>query len=228
MVLFSIPLLPGLTREVCGQPLLRLAVSLCLLVALALGLVSGALATVPPDEKIRDLTTRVLEQIRNDQDLRAGDIERISRFVDQTVMPHIDFERMTALAVGRGWRQANPQQRQALMAEFRLLLIRTYSGALSAVGDQTVRMRPLRADPGAAEVVVRTEIVPRRGDPVQVDYRLERVGDDWRIYDVNVMGIWLVETYRSQFAQEISQRGVDGLIRTLGERNRQARLPNRG
>jgi phospholipid transport system substrate-binding protein len=188
----------------------------------ALSMTSAQAAPVAPDEKIRALSARVVEQIRADKDLKSGDLRRISGFVDETVMPHVNFERMTALAVGRGWRQATPEQQQQLMAEFRLLLLRTYAGALSSVDDLQVRMRPLRAEPNAPDVVVRTEIVPGRGEPVQVDYRLERHGDDWRIFDVNVMGIWLVETYRSQFAQEVSARGIDGLIRSLAERNRQA------
>jgi len=189
---------------------------------------SSAQAPVAPDEKIRQLSGQILEMIRRDAALQAGDMRRVAGFVEQVVMPHVNFERMTATAVGRGWRQASPDQQQQLMAEFRLLLIRTYSGALSAVNDLQVRMRPMRGNPGDDEVVVRTEIVPGRGEPVQVDYRMERAGNDWRIVDVNVMGIWLVETYRSQFAQEVSARGIDGLIRSLSERNRQAAQPTRG
>jgi phospholipid transport system substrate-binding protein len=194
-----------------------------------LTMASANAAPVAPDEKIRSLSAQVVEQIRADKELKAGDIRRISQFVDQTVMPHVNFERMTALAVGRGWRQATPEQQQQLMAEFRQLLIRTYAGALGSVDNLQVRMRPTRAEPNAQEVIVRSEIVPGRGEPVQVDYRMERQGDDWRIYDVNVMGIWLVETYRSQFAQEVSARGIDGLIRSLAERNRQAQAqPQKG
>jgi len=136
-------------------------------------------------------------------------------------MPHVNFERMTALSVGRGWRQATPEQQKALMAEYRALLLRTYAGALSAVKDQQVRVKPLRAAAGDAEVIVRSEIVQSRGEPIQLDYRMEKVGEAWKIYDLNIMGIWLVETYRSQFAQEISNRGVDGLIKSLNDRNRQ-------
>jgi phospholipid transport system substrate-binding protein len=196
----------------------------CLVLAsfIALSVPSAHAAPVAPDEKIRALSAQVIEQIRADKDLKAGDMRRISRFVDETVMPHVNFERMTALAVGRGWRQATPEQQKQLMVEFRQLLLRTYAGALTSVDDLQFRMRPMRSEPNAQDVVVRTEIVPGRGEPVQVDYRLERHGDDWRIYDVNVMGIWLVETYRSQFAQEVSARGIDGLIRSLAERNRQA------
>jgi len=173
-----------------------------------------------PDELIRTLSTDILERIKADEALKAGDIQKLSRFVDDVVMPNVNFERMTSLAVGRGWRTATPEQQKQLMTEFRSLLIRTYAGALSAVKDQTVRVRPLRAAPDDTEVVVRSEIVQPRGEPIQLDYRLEKANSAWRIYDLNVLGVWLVETYRNQFAQEINARGIDGLIRSLAERNR--------
>jgi phospholipid transport system substrate-binding protein len=180
---------------------------------------AAAQAQVAPDEKIRVLSAKVLERIRADPNLKAGDVNRISQFVDEMVMPHVNFERMTALAVGRNWRQATPEQQKRLMEEFRVLLLRTYSGALSAVQDQSIEVRPFRGDPTEKEVVVRTQVLQPRGEPVQLDYRLERAGNDWRIFDVNVLGIWLIETYRNQFAQEIGARGIDGLIQTLAERN---------
>jgi phospholipid transport system substrate-binding protein len=173
-----------------------------------------------PDALIRTLSTDILERIKADEALKAGDIQKLSRFVDDVVMPNVNFERMTSLAVGRGWRTATPEQQKQLMTEFRSLLIRTYAGALSAVKDQTVRVRPLRAAPDDTEVVVRSEIVQPRGEPIQLDYRLEKANSAWRIYDLNVLGVWLVETYRNQFAQEINARGIDGLIRSLAERNR--------
>ncbi|HVL56093.1 MAG TPA: ABC transporter substrate-binding protein [Burkholderiaceae bacterium] len=185
---------------------------------------SGARAQAPaPDAFIKQLSDKVMQQIRGDAALKAGDMRRIETFVEQTIMPHVNFERMTALAVGRGWRDASPQQREQLMKEFRTLLIRTYAGALQAVDDQEVRLRPLRAAPGDTDVIVRTEIVQRRGEPIQLDYRLEKTSDGWKIYDLNVLGVWLIETYRTQFAQEISAGGVDGLIRSLRARNEQFR-----
>jgi phospholipid transport system substrate-binding protein len=177
-------------------------------------------AQVAPDELIRTLSTQILDRIKADKELRSGDIARLSRFVDETIMPSVNFERMTALAVGRHWRQATPDQQARLQTEFRALLLRTYAGALSAVKDQTVRVKPLRAAPGDEEVIVRSEIVQSGGDPIQLDYRMEKSGPGWRIYDLNVLGVWLVETYRNQFTQEISARGIDGLIATLAERNR--------
>ena len=134
-------------------------------------------------------------------------------------MPHVNFTRMTASAVGRNWRQATPEQQKRLQDEFKTLLVRTYSGALSQVKDQTVSVKPLRASPADTEVQVRTEIIGR-GDPIQLDYRMEKTPSGWKIYDLNVLGIWLVETYRTQFSQEISAKGVDGLIATLAQRNK--------
>lgn len=174
-----------------------------------------------PDEFIRALSQTVLDRIRQDPELRAGDMRRVSRFVDETVMPAVDFERMTALAVGRGWRQANPEQQRQLMAEFRVLLVRTYAGAIAQVKDQQIRLKPQRPPSEDGDVIVRSEIVASRGEPIQLDYRLSRTPSGWKIYDLNVLGVWLVDSYRNQFAQEVSARGVDGLIRSLSERNRQ-------
>jgi phospholipid transport system substrate-binding protein len=126
---------------------------------------------------------------------------------------------MTASAVGRAWRQATPEQQKRLQDEFKTLLVRTYAGALSQVKDQSVAVKPLRAAATDTEVIVRTEVIGR-GDPIQLDYRLEKTANGWRIYDLNVLGVWLVETYRSQFAQEINARGIDGLITALAERNK--------
>lgn len=193
-------------------------IALCMMTLI--GLVAPARAQAAPDEFIRKLSTEVLDKIRADKDIQAGSTRRISDFVDQTIMPHVNFERMTALAVGRGWRQAGPEQQRRLMNEFRVLLLRTYSGALSAVRDEQVRMKPFRGDVASGDVIVRSEVVPRRGDPIQLDYRMEKAGEAWKIYDLNVLGVWLVETYRSQFGQEISARGIDGLIQSLVDKNK--------
>jgi phospholipid transport system substrate-binding protein len=188
---------------------------------LSLAAAGPAAAQTAPDELIRQLTAQVLDRIKADKDLQSGDLRRLSQFVDETIMPNVNFERMTALSVGRGWRQATPEQQKQLMVEFRQLLLRTYAGALSAVKDQTVRVKPLRAGADDPEVIVRSEIVASRGEPIQIDYRMEKSGTAWRIYDLNVLGVWLVETYRNQFAQELNARGVDGLIKSLAEKNRQ-------
>lgn len=175
-----------------------------------------------PDALIRRLSDEVLAAIRADKALQSGDIRKVEALVDARLMPHVNFQRMTASAVGPAWRQATPEQQRRLQEEFKALLLRTYSGALSQVGEERVIVRPLRAAPGDADVLVRSEI-RGRGDPIQLEYRLEKTpgaGAGWRIYNVNVLGVWLVETYRSQFAQEVNARGIDGLIAALAERNR--------
>lgn len=172
-----------------------------------------------PDVLIKRLSTEVLDTVKADTAMQAGDMAKVMALVDGKIMPNVNFERMTASAVGRFWRQASPEQQKQLQAEFKTLLVRTYSGALSQVKDQTLSFRPMRAAPTDNEVVVRTE-VRGRGDPIQLDYRLEKTEAGWKIYDLNVMGVWLVETYRTQFAQEIAANGIDGLIASLTKRNR--------
>lgn len=175
-----------------------------------------------PDALIKRLSAEVLDGIRSDASIRTGDVSKIVLLVDRKIMPNVDFERMTASAIGPQWRQATPDQKKRLQEEFKTLLVRTYSGALAQVSDQTIVVKPLRAAAEDQEVVVRTE-VRGRGDPIQLDYRLEKtpgVGSGWQIYNLNVLGVWLVETYRSQFAQEISGKGLDGLITVLSERNK--------
>ena len=172
-----------------------------------------------PDALIKRLSVDVLDKIKADKTVQAGDMTKVMALVDSQVMPNVNFTRMTAAAVGRSWRQATPEQQKKLQDEFKTLLIRTYSGALSQVKDQSVNVKPLRAAAADTEVVVRTEIIGR-GEPVQLDYRLEKIGASWKIYDLNVLGVWLVETYRTQFAQEINAKGIDGLIATLSDRNK--------
>lgn len=175
-----------------------------------------------PDALIRRLSVDVLNTVRADKAIQAGDIDKVIALVDKTVMPNVNFRRMTAAAVGPGWRQATPEQQKRLQDEFKVLLVRTYAGALAQVSDQTVRIKPLRAAADDKDVLVRTEIVGK-GDPIQLDYRLEKTpgeGAGWKIYNLNVLGVWLVETYRSQFAQEINAKGIDGLIDTLVARNK--------
>lgn len=175
-----------------------------------------------PDVLIKRLSTDVLDTIKADKSMQTGDISKIIALVDSKIMPNVNFQRMTASAVGPGWRQASPEQQKRLQEEFKVLLVRTYSGALAQVSDQTVSLKPLRAAAEDTEVIVRTE-VRGKGDPIQLDYRLEKTpgqGAGWKIFNLNVLGVWLVETYRSQFAQEINAKGVDGLIATLVERNK--------
>jgi phospholipid transport system substrate-binding protein len=190
-----------------------------LLCALALIAAAPARAETAPDELIRQVSTEVIDTVKSDKAIQAGDVSRIVALVDAKVMPHVNFQRMTASAVGRNWRSATPEQQKRLQEEFKILLVRSYSGALTQVKDQTVQLKPLRANPGDTEVVVRTE-VRGTGEPIQLDYRMEKAGDSWKIYDVNVLGVWLVEQYRTSFNQEISSGGIDGLIAKLSERNK--------
>jgi phospholipid transport system substrate-binding protein len=190
---------------------------------LATGLAGGwtlaQAADEAPDAMMKRLSDEVLAIIRGDKALQSGDIGRIMQVVDTKIMPNVNFQRMTASAVGPAWRQATPEQRQRLQDEFKLLLVRTYAGALSQISDEAVVVKPLRAAPTDTDVIVRSEI-RGRGEPIQLDYRLEKTAGGWKIYNLNVLGVWLVETYRSQFAQEINAKGVDGLIASLAERNR--------
>jgi phospholipid transport system substrate-binding protein len=175
-----------------------------------------------PDALIKRLSVDVLDAIKGDKAIRAGDMAKVIALVDTRIMPNVNFQRMTASAVGPAWRKATPEQQKRLQEEFKILLVRTYAGALAQVTDQTISMKPLRAADDDKEVLVRSE-VKGNGDTIQLDYRLEKTpgqGAGWRIYNLNVLGVWLVETYRSQFAQEINAKGVDGLIATLTERNK--------
>lgn len=172
-----------------------------------------------PDALIKRMSAEVLDNIKADKSIQAGDVSKVMALVESQILPNVNFTRMTASAVGRSWRQATPEQQKKLQDEFKILLTRTYSGALAQVKDQTVNVKPLRAAAADTEVVVRTEVMGK-GDPVQLDYRLEKVGAAWKIYDLNVLGVWLVETYRTQFAQEINAKGIDGLIASLSERNK--------
>lgn len=181
-----------------------------------------AQAAKAPDALIKEVSSDVLDAVKADKTIQSGDVRKVSTLVDQKVLPYVDFQRMTASAVGRYWRQATPEQQKRVQDEFKLLLVRTYSGALSQVTpEQSVELKPMRSQPTDDEVVVRTEI-RGKGDPIQLDYRLAKAGTSWKIYDVNVLGVWLVENYRNSFAQEIGANGIDGLIAKLAERNKAA------
>ena len=190
--------------------------------ALSLGCAfAQAQATKSPETLIKEVSTDVLESVKADKSIKEGDVSKVIALVDAKVMPYINFQRMTSSAVGRYWKQATPEQKKRLQEEFKILLVRTYSGALAQVQDQTVQIKPSRAGADDKEVVVKTE-VRGKGDSIQLDYRLEQLADGWKIYDVNVLGVWLVENYRNSFSQEIGANGIDGLISKLAERNAKA------
>ncbi|MCK6425685.1 MAG: ABC transporter substrate-binding protein [Burkholderiaceae bacterium] len=185
-----------------------------------------AMAQTTPDALIRQVSGEVIEAVKADKAIQAGAVQPIIVLVDSKILPHVNFQRMTASAVGRHWRQATPEQKAKLQAEFKTLLVRTYAGALTQVKDQVVELKPMRSRPEDTEVIVRSE-VKGKGEPIQLDYRMEKAGDSWRIYDVNVMGVWLVENYRASFAQEIGASGIDGLIAKLAEKNKGS-APSKG
>ena len=174
------------------------------------------------DAFVKRLSVDVLDTIKKDKGMRSGDIARVITLVDTRIMPNVDFQRMTSSAVGPAWRQASPEQQKRLQDEFKILLVRTYAGAMSQVSDQVVFIKPVRIAPEDKEVIVRTEV--RGGtDPIQLEYRMERTpneGSGWKIYNINVLGVWLVETYKSQFTQIINTKGIDGLIESLVARNK--------
>jgi phospholipid transport system substrate-binding protein len=191
------------------------------------GLTAARAADESADAFVRRLSAELLDVVKSDRTLKTGDVQRISAVVDARVMPHLNFRRMTAAAVGPAWRQATPEQQARLQEEFKALLIRTYAGAIAQIKDQSIQVKPLRAGADDTEVLVRSEI-HGGAEPIQLDYRLEKTpgqGAGWKIYNLNVMGVWLVDTYRTQFAQEINARGVDGLIASLSQRNKPAARP---
>lgn len=179
-----------------------------------------AAAQEAPDVLIKRISEDVMATAKSDKEIQSGNPRRIQQVVDEKILPYVDFQRMTALAAGRYWRDATPDQQKQLTHEFRSLLMYTYSGAISQIRDQKLEYRPLRADPADTEVIVNTQVIQQRGEPIQLSYRLAKSAAGWKIYDVNVLGAWLVETYKGSFAAEISKSGVDGLIKTLAEKNK--------
>ena len=183
---------------------------------------SGALANEEaPDAMIRKVTDDVLNIVRQDKDIRSGNTKKAIELVEAKVLPHFNFQRMTALAMGRDWNKASPEQKKRLSEEFKTLLVRTYSNALTSYRDQTLRYKPLKMQAGDTDVVVKTEVVQPGAKPIQLDYSLEKQGNDWKVYDVIVAGVSLVSNYRDTFNQEVRANGVDGLFQMLVNKNKQ-------
>lgn len=188
---------------------------------LALASAGPVQAQPAPEALVRQISVEVLDSVKADKAIQAGDVGRIIALVDAKVMPSVNFEVMTRSAVGPQWRSATPEQRTRLQAEFKTLLVRVYAGALTQIKDQTVEVTKTQPVPGSTQVVVQSE-VRGKGESIKLDYRLDNQAEAWKIIDVNVGGIWLVQSYRTQFAQEITKGGIDGLIGTLAERNKAA------
>jgi phospholipid transport system substrate-binding protein len=185
----------------------------------AIVVASPAYADTTAEALVRQISVDVIEAAKADKAIQAGDLTRIISLVDAKVMPSVNFEIATRSAVGPQWRGATPEQRGKLQTEFKILLLRLYSGALAQVKDQTVEVTKTLPVQGSTQVVVQTE-VRGKGEPIKLDYRLDKSTDAWKIIDVNVGGIWLVQNYRTQFATELTKGGVDGLIAALVERNK--------
>jgi phospholipid transport system substrate-binding protein len=171
-----------------------------------------------PDGLVKTLVSDVMNSIKLDKDIQAGNVNKVMVLVDAKIVPYTNFQKTTQLAMGKNWSRATPEQQKQITAEFKTLLMRTYAGALTQVKDQTVTYKPFRMDPTDTEVVVKTQVM-NKGDAIQIDYRLEKVGETWRLYDLNVLGAWLIEAYRGQFNNQISANGIDGLLKFLQDRN---------
>jgi phospholipid transport system substrate-binding protein len=180
----------------------------------------SAMAQEAPDALVKRVSQEVLGIIKTDPKVQAGDQARIREVVETKLLPYFDFERITALAMGRNWRQATPEQQKQLVDQFRALLVRTYSGALSQYRNQTMDYKPLRADANATDVTVRTEVVRQGQAPVPIDYSMSKSASGWKVYDVIVGGVSLVTNYRDEFSEQIKSGGIDGLIKTLDAKNK--------
>ena len=181
----------------------------------------AAAANEAPDVLVKRVSTDVIDAVKADKDIQAGNSRKIIDLVNSKILPYVDSDKMTAQAAGRFWRQASPEQQKQLSEEFRQLLIYTYSGALSQIKNETIEFKPFRADPADTEVEVKSQVNLTRGEPITLNYRLSKGAQGWKIFDLNVMGAWLVETYKSTFASEIGKGGIDGLIKKLHDRNQQ-------
>ncbi len=182
---------------------------------------SAMAESLAPDVLVKNTATEVLELVKKDKDIQNGDTKKIVALTEEKIVPHFNFERMTQQVLGRNWRKASGEQQGKVVSEFRNLLVRTYSTALSKYRNQTLEFKPLRSQPGDTRVKVKTLILQTGSQPVKVDYSLEKVGDEWKVVDVEIEGVSIVTSYRSQFDEAINQGGVDNLIQQLAEKNRQ-------
>lgn len=199
------------------KPIIQLIAAASATIAFA----TSAIAAEAPDVLVKRISADVIETVKSDKDIQAGNRNKIMDLVNSKILPHVDTQKMTQQAAGRFWRQATPEQQKALTKEFTNLLVYTYSGALSQIKNETVEFQPMRAEAGANDVEVRSQVKVARGEPITLNYRLANGPQGWKIYDINVLGAWLVQTYTSTFASEINKGGIDGLIKKLAERNQQ-------
>ena len=204
------------------KPIAKLIVTAAAVAMSTAVLVAPARAAVEaPDALVKRVSTDVIESVKADKDIQAGNSKKIMDLVNSKILPYVDSDKMTAQAAGRFWRQATPEQQKQLSEEFRTLLVYTYAGALSQIKNETIEFKPFRADPADTEVEVKSQVNLTRGEPITLNYRLAKGPQGWKIFDLNVLGAWLVETYKSTFASEIGKGGIDGLIKKLHDRNEQ-------
>ncbi|KQY14825.1 hypothetical protein ASD28_25275 [Massilia sp. Root133] len=204
------------------KPIAKLIVTAAAVAMSTAVLVAPARAAVEaPDALVKRVSTDVIDSVKADKDIQAGNSRKIMDLVNSKILPYVDSDKMTAQAAGRFWRQATPEQQKQLAAEFRTLLVYTYAGALSQIKNETIEFKPFRADPADTEVEVKSQVNLTRGEPITLNYRLAKGPQGWKIFDLNVLGAWLVETYKSTFASEIGKNGIDGLIKKLHDRNEQ-------
>jgi phospholipid transport system substrate-binding protein len=185
-----------------------------------------ALAETTPDAFMMQLATEVIDAVKADKAIQAGDVSRIRTLVDTKIVPHVNLQRMVIKSVGPQWRSASPEQQKRLTEEFKTFLINTYAGALTQVRDQSVKLRPVRAGTNPNEVTIGTDVVSK-GEPIQLDYRLEKADTGWKIYDFNVLGLWATDSFRNQFSRELSAGGIDALINRLTEKNKSLAAGNK-
>jgi phospholipid transport system substrate-binding protein len=204
------------------KPIAKLIVTAAAVALTTSVLVAPARAAIEaPDVLVKRVSTDVIDSVKADKDIQAGNTRKIMDLVNTKILPYVDSDKMTAQAAGRFWRQATPEQQKQLSEEFRTLLVYTYAGALSQIKNETIEFKPFRADPADTEVEVKSQVNLTRGEPITLNYRLAKGPQGWKIFDLNVLGAWLVETYKSTFASEIGKGGIDGLIKKLHDRNEQ-------
>lgn len=181
--------------------------------------VSGTDAATP-DGLVKAVVNDVMTTVKADKDMQAGNIAKITALVEQKIIPNANFQKTTQIAMGRNWSKATPEQQKQITEEFKTLLIRTYAGAIAQIRDQAVQYRPYRGTPEDTDATIRTQVI-NKGEPIQMDYRLEKTANGWKVYDINVLGAWLTEAYKGSFNTIASQQGIEGVIKTLQDRNRQ-------
>ncbi|WP_036171178.1 phospholipid-binding protein MlaC [Massilia sp. 9096] len=204
------------------KPIAQLIVTAAAVAFSTSAIVAPAFAAAEqPDQLVKRVSTDVIDTVKSDKDIQGGNRNKIMDLVNSKILPYVDAQKMTQQAAGRYWRQASPEQQKQLSDEFRTLLVYTYSGALAQIKNETVEFKPFRADPADTDVEVQSQVNMTRGEPITLNYRLSKTPQGWKIYDINVLGAWLVQTYQSTFASEIGKSGVDGLIKKLHDRNQQ-------